>query len=79
MRLLRTLLTAGILAALVLPAYATEVPSYPQTRRDDTVDTLHGTLVPDPYRWLEADPRTSDEVAKWIENENGITFAYRYF
>ncbi|MGD8375029.1 MAG: prolyl oligopeptidase family serine peptidase [Acidobacteriota bacterium] len=61
---------------MVAPALASEVPSYPQTRRDDTVDTLHGTLVPDPYRWLEQDPRTSDEVAAWIRDENAITFGY---
>ena len=27
--------------------------AYPDARRTDTVDTLHGTEVPDPYRWLE--------------------------
>ncbi|WP_243789540.1 prolyl oligopeptidase family protein [Saccharopolyspora gloriosae] len=34
--------------------------SYPHAERADTVDDLHGRLVPDPYRGLEdpADPRT---------------------
>ena len=38
--------------------------SYPETRRDDLIETLQGTEVPDPYRWLEAadDP----EVTAWV-------------
>jgi len=26
---------------------------YPESRRDDTVDVLHGREIADPYRWLE--------------------------
>lgn len=42
-----------------------------KTRMDDTVDNYHGTLVADPYRWLEkqGDP----EVARWIEAQNKLT------
>ena len=38
--------------------------SYPHTRRDDLVDTLHGVEVPDPYRWLE--DADSPEVQDWV-------------
>ncbi|MGW0803592.1 prolyl oligopeptidase family serine peptidase [Nonomuraea sp. NPDC002799] len=37
---------------------------YPAARRDDTVDILHETPVPDPYRWLE-DP-DSPETKGWL-------------
>src|SRR5262249_19727007 len=51
-------------------------PRYPNTRRGDQVDDYHGTKVEDPYRWLEADVRTSKEVADWVAAENEITSAY---
>ncbi|HYO25694.1 MAG TPA: S9 family peptidase, partial [Lacipirellulaceae bacterium] len=47
--------------------------SYPQTRRVDQVDLYHGHQVADPYRWLEADARTSPEVADWIAAQNQVT------
>ena len=57
-------------------AYATARLAYPETRRVDVVDTLHGTPVPDPYRWLEQDPRTAPEVRQWIDAENKVTMAW---
>jgi prolyl oligopeptidase len=39
-----------------------------ETRRDDVVDTLHGTQVPDPYRWLE--DVKSPEVKAWMAAED---------
>lgn len=32
---------------------------YPQTRREDLVEDLHGVPVADPYRWLE-DPKSPE-------------------
>ncbi len=49
---------------------------YPQTRRVDHVDLYFGVKVADPYRWLEADVRTSPEVAQWVAAENKVTAAY---
>lgn len=37
---------------------------YPAAPREETVDILHGTPVPDPYRWLE-DPAGA-ETEKWL-------------
>ncbi len=47
---------------------------YPDARRADTVETLHGRAVPDPYRWLE-DPN-SEETKAWIAAENRLTSGY---
>jgi prolyl oligopeptidase len=69
------------LAALALLAVsslaAAEAPlRYPTTRRVDQVDVYHGVAVADPYRWLEADIRTSPAVADWVAAENQLTAAY---
>ena len=49
--------------------------NYPDTRIDDLAgDTLHGTWVADPYRWLEND--TSAETADWVQRQNAVTEAY---
>lgn len=49
-------------------------PSYPASRTDPIIDTLHGVPVPDPYRWLE--DGESDEVRAWTRAQNGLTEAY---
>lgn len=48
---------------------------YPIARMDTTVqDDYHGTLVKDPYRWLEDD--NSAETAAWVKAENEVTQNY---
>ncbi|MCD8072512.1 MAG: S9 family peptidase, partial [Alistipes sp.] len=47
---------------------------YPETRMDDIKDDYHGTVVADPYRWLEDD--NSDETARWVKAQNEVTFDY---
>lgn len=47
---------------------------YPVTRKVDSADTYFGTIVPDPYRWLEND--TARETADWIARQNQVTYAY---
>lgn len=50
--------------------------TYPQTATQDVVDELHGEKVVDPYRWLEDDVRVNSDVARWVEEQNKVTFAY---
>jgi len=45
---------------------------YPETRRVEHVDEYFGVKVPDPFRWLEADVRESEEVAAWVKAENEV-------
>lgn len=47
--------------------------TYPETRRDDVVETLHGHRIADPYRWLE-DPDAEDTRA-WVERQRAFTEA----
>jgi prolyl oligopeptidase len=57
------------------PAFADPI-RYPDTRREDRAEELHGVTVHDPYRWLEGDVRKSPEVKAWVEAQNKVTQAY---
>jgi prolyl oligopeptidase len=49
--------------------------TYPETFQDSSVvDDYFGTLVADPYRWLEDD--LSAETADWVARQNAVTFGY---
>lgn len=47
---------------------------YPPTKKGDIKDTYFGTVVEDPYRWLEDD--NSPETAEWVKSQNKLTFDY---
>lgn len=47
---------------------------YPTTRKSDQIDDYHGTLVPDPFRWLE--DVDSPETLEWVQQQNKLTFGY---
>ena len=48
--------------------------AYPAAPSDNTVDTIFGMTVPDPYRPLEND--TAAETLRWVEAENKVTEDY---
>lgn len=58
---------AGIVAAPGL--------QYPETKTVDVTDSYHGTVVADPYRWLE-EPIENPEVKAWVDAQNKVTDGY---
>jgi prolyl oligopeptidase len=46
---------------------------YPNSRIVEQTDNYHGTLVPDPYRWLE--DVDSPETLEWIKQQNELAFS----
>lgn len=46
----------------------------PPTRKDATVDRIHGVEVPDPYRWLE--DQDSPETRAWLKAQIAYTESY---
>lgn len=48
--------------------------NYPESRRMDLVENIHGVTVSDPYRWLE--DANSAETKAWIEAQNKVTFDF---
>jgi prolyl oligopeptidase len=46
-------------------------PDYPASRTEAVADTLHGTEVADPYRWLEK--VETDEVQGWMKAQDDFT------
>ncbi len=48
--------------------------TYPETKTVEQTDDYHGTMVADPYRWLEAD--TAQAVEEWVKTQNQATFDY---
>jgi prolyl oligopeptidase len=72
---------ALLAVAVLLAACASNMNStsrakltYPTTKKVDVVENLHGTPVPDPYRWLEDD--NAADTKAWVEAQNKVTFAY---
>ncbi|MFZ1825733.1 MAG: prolyl oligopeptidase family serine peptidase, partial [Chitinophagales bacterium] len=47
---------------------------YPETKKVDSVNNYFGTLIKDPYRWMENE--SDPAVRTWIEEENKVTFDY---
>ena len=61
-----------LLIAFVLQADAQL--NYPVTKKADSTQDYHGTVVQDPYRWLEDD--WSVETKDWVTAQNKVTFDY---
>lgn len=51
-----------------------KVSDYPKTKTATQQDNYHGTVVSDPYRWLEEEK--SEEVSAWVESQNTLARPY---
>lgn len=58
----------------ILPAENITLKPYPETEKIEQVDDFFGTLVDDPYRWLEDD--LSPKTKEWVTAENAVTQDY---
>ena len=77
-KLMRNIIVYGVF--FVLLSCSTEQDSennsinYPVTKTVPFVETLHGTEISDPYRWLEE--FTSDESNAWVDKQNDFTQSF---
>lgn len=63
--------------SFLLMAFALQAAAqlnYPVTKKADSTQSYHGTIVQDPYRWLEDD--WSAETKDWVTAQNKVTFNY---
>ena len=49
----------------------TETPNYPESKKINFSETIHGYEIEDSYRWLE--DFTSEESVDWVERQNKFT------
>jgi prolyl oligopeptidase len=56
-------------------SFKTITVNYPVSYKDSSIrDNYFGTMVPDPYRWLEND--TSPQTTNWVKAQNSVTQGY---
>jgi len=77
---MRRSFTAGLaLPALLLvqpsrlPAQSAPVSGPPAAPKQEVADTYFGTVVPDPYRWMEKPVPQNPEFRRWLEGQNAYT------
>ncbi|MRX47582.1 prolyl oligopeptidase family serine peptidase [Pedobacter puniceum] len=59
---------------MIAPAEKINVLAYPDTKKESVKDDYFGTIVEDPYRWLEDD--LSAETKAWVQAQNKVTQNY---
>ncbi|CAM4211575.1 Prolyl endopeptidase [Novosphingobium lubricantis] len=71
---------ASLAATMPRPQVATQLvlprTAYPATRGDGPVERMFGERVADPFRWLEGDPGSDPQVARWAQQQNTLTTDY---
>ena len=75
MRQKSSIVSLIFIAVLLMQTLQAQV-NYPETRKESVSDNYHGSVVQDPYRWLEND--TSTETANWVQAQNQVTRSVLY-
>jgi prolyl oligopeptidase len=57
-----------------MQAQTQQLFAYPPAHRDDTLTDYHGTLVADPYRWLE--DQDAPETRRWVAGQQDLAGAF---
>jgi prolyl oligopeptidase len=75
-RITTLVIAIGILQTGPAAAQSVKVQAinYPSTKTGVVADKYHGTVVRDPYRWLEE--LNSAETKEWVKAQNSVTFKY---
>ncbi len=68
------LIALAILMGNSIKAQNNSVINYPITKKTDQKENYFGTVVNDPYRWLEYD--TAADVGEWVKQQNAVTNSY---
>ena len=67
-RHVRAALLSILFAQLPAPALAQSSP--PETPKREVADTYFGTVIADPYRWMERPIPNNPEFRRWLERQN---------
>lgn len=62
---------AALLATLAVAAPAAAKLAYPETKVQVVADTLYGTVIEDPYRWLE--DKDAPATRAWLDQQIALT------
>lgn len=71
---MKAILALLITQLCLLNLFAQQKITYPETRTGEVEEDYFGTLVKDPYRWLEDD--NSEETMNWVNLQNKTTEIY---
>lgn len=64
----------SIFLLVLTPYFLAAQLKYPETKKDNISENYHGTIVAEPYRWLEDD--NSEATKEWVKEENKVTFDF---
>jgi len=71
---MKQLISIFIGMSFITSGFAASKITYPNTAKENVIDTYFGVQVQEPYRWLEND--TSVATSTWVKEQNKVTKEY---